>query len=93
MSRERGASPTPAPARVAAIVIVATAAYAALAAVTSLDGVTSHSETVNEQPAHLPECVTEDDEDCIWDAATRGNGEGVSFIRWDGVTYYAEVNE
>lgn len=37
----------------------------------------------------LPACATEDSVNCYWDAA-RGNGEGRSFINWDGVTYYAE---
>jgi hypothetical protein len=28
----------------------------------------------------LPQCATEDSTDCVWDAATQGNGKGVSFL-------------
>jgi hypothetical protein len=44
---------------------------------------------VNEDPA-LPPCATEDSEDCVWDAATQGDGSGLSFIRWHGQTYYLD---
>lgn len=35
----------------------------------------------------LPPCATEDSTDCLWDADTRGNGEGTSFVDVDGETY------
>lgn len=38
----------------------------------------------------LPACPTEDSEDCYWDASARDNGEGTSFFRYGGVTYYPE---
>lgn len=37
----------------------------------------------------LSPCATEDSDNCYWDASTRGNDEGVSFITFNGVTYYA----
>lgn len=37
----------------------------------------------------LPPCIDEDQNDnCYWDADTRGNGEGDSFIVFNGFTYY-----
>lgn len=36
----------------------------------------------------LPHCVTEDSDNCVWDARIDGNGEGRSFVTIDGVTYY-----
>lgn len=36
----------------------------------------------------LPPCAQEDSENCYWDAATRGNGVGDSFVNLAGVTYY-----
>jgi hypothetical protein len=39
------------------------------------------------KPATLPACVEEDSENCVWDAATRGNRQGRSFVRLDGRTY------
>lgn len=50
---------------------------------------------MNHEPAPIvwdhaiPACVTEDSVDCYWDAE-RGNGQGRSFINWDGRTFYAE---
>lgn len=42
-----------------------------------------------EYPTYLlPPCETEDSNDCYWDAAVRGNGEGTSFVTLNGVTYY-----
>ena len=36
----------------------------------------------------LPECATEDSDNCVWLAEDRGNGEGRSFYVVDGeVTY------
>lgn len=36
----------------------------------------------------LPECATEDSDNCVWLAEDRGNGEGRSFYVLDGeVTY------
>ncbi len=31
----------------------------------------------------FPPCATEDSNGCYWDAAARGNGEGISFIALD----------
>lgn len=36
----------------------------------------------------LPHCVTEDSDNCVWDARIDGNGEGRSFVTIDGVTHY-----
>jgi len=41
----------------------------------------------------LRPCLVEDDDDCYWDAARMGNGQGTSFMRLDGVTYYPEVSQ
>lgn len=38
---------------------------------------------------YYPPCPTEDSVECYWDAATRGNGEGLSYIALaDGAVYY-----
>jgi len=37
----------------------------------------------------IPPCAVEDATNCYWDAATMGNGQGRSFINWNGVYYYA----
>lgn len=42
------------------------------------------------EPVTLYPCETEDSEMCYWDAASMGNGEGRSFIRVFGETYYAD---
>jgi hypothetical protein len=40
------------------------------------------------KPVTLPACPEEDSEDCLWDAATRGeNRSGQSFVRLGGHTY------
>jgi hypothetical protein len=36
----------------------------------------------------LRPCPVEDADNCYWDAARMGNGQGTSFITVDGVTYY-----
>jgi len=36
----------------------------------------------------LPPCPTEDSNFCYWDAATRGNGQGHSFITLFDTTFY-----
>lgn len=41
----------------------------------------------------LRPCQVEDDDNCYWDAARMGNGQGTSFITVDGITYYPEVTE
>jgi len=43
------------------------------------------------EAAILGPCPTEDSENCIWNAQTMGNHAGRSFIRWEGVTYYAHT--
>lgn len=42
------------------------------------------------QEETLRHCPAEDSENCIWNAQTMGNLSGRSFIRWEGVTYYAD---
>lgn len=39
------------------------------------------------KPITLPACPTEDSDNCVWDAAARGNRAGQSFIRLAGRTY------
>ena len=42
------------------------------------------------EPGVLLPCVTEDSDNCWWDATEHGNGEGLSFVVIDGkVTYLA----
>ncbi|OKI54528.1 hypothetical protein [Micromonospora sp. CB01531] len=36
----------------------------------------------------LPECATEDSDNCYWDAASQGNGKGRNFITVNGQTTY-----
>lgn len=33
-------------------------------------------------------CAMEDSANCYWDAASRGNGEGTSFVDIEGTAYY-----
>lgn len=40
------------------------------------------------KPVVLPPCEQEDSENCYWDASTRGNGLGSSFVNIDGAVYY-----
>jgi hypothetical protein len=47
---------------------------------------------VNEDPA-LPACEYEDSDNCYWDASSVGNGEGISFVTLNGVTYYEDQPE
>lgn len=47
--------------------------------------------TQSEYPTYqLPACLTEDSDNCYWDAAVRGNHQGDSFITLLGTTYYAK---
>jgi len=39
----------------------------------------------------LVACPVEDADNCYWDAARMGNGQGTSFVTIGGVTYYPEV--
>lgn len=41
--------------------------------------------------AEIPPCEFEDSENCYWDAATMGNGEGASFVDVSGTAYYEEA--
>lgn len=43
------------------------------------------------QPSTLGPCVMEDSDNCYWDATSRGNGSGASFIAMDGQVYYLSV--
>lgn len=36
----------------------------------------------------LPACATEDSDNCYWDASSRGNGSGNSFVVRDGVVTF-----
>lgn len=38
-------------------------------------------------------CPTEDSDNCYWNAATMGNGQGQSFVNIDGVTTYCQPGE
>jgi hypothetical protein len=38
----------------------------------------------------LPPCPTEDSDNCYWDAGTRGNGDGESFVTEYGITTYGD---
>jgi len=38
------------------------------------------------EPLHA--CPTEDSDNCYWDAATRGNGQGLSFVNVNGRVIY-----
>jgi hypothetical protein len=44
------------------------------------------------EPITLTACATEDSDNCYWDAATMGNGEGLSFVVIDGTVYYEDVS-
>jgi hypothetical protein len=41
----------------------------------------------------LPACVTEDSDNCVWDARVMGNGRGESFVAYEGAVYYVEVKQ
>lgn len=43
--------------------------------------------------AVLMPCPTEDSDDCYWDAVSRANNQGASFIAWHGHYYYQEVGQ
>ena len=44
-----------------------------------------------QQPAaFLPDCKTEDSDNCYWDALERGNGQGTSFVSYKGKWYYMD---
>lgn len=38
----------------------------------------------------LPACATEDSDNCVWDATTRGDHTGRSFVTVHGVTHYLD---
>lgn len=51
---------------------------------------TVNTPTPEPKPGILLPCVTEDSDNCWWDATEHGNGEGLSFVVIDGkVTYLA----
>jgi hypothetical protein len=45
-------------------------------------------EAVAPPESTLPACVTEDSDNCFWDAREQGNGAGLSFVTLNGTTYY-----
>lgn len=78
---------------VGAIVLSAVAAYGVGVYTTTGSEYETVVQTVEVPGApELPACVSEDSEDCYWDAAIMGNGGGTSFVRWGGVTYYPEAD-
>ena len=48
----------------------------------------SSAETTTYPRFQIPECKTEDSDNCFWNAQVRGNGEGRSFIVLDGRVFY-----
>jgi hypothetical protein len=57
--------------------------------------VIEYVETTTEVPVptdQLPACLYDEvtEVNCIWDASTQGNGQGRSFIAYNGVAYYSE---
>jgi hypothetical protein len=44
--------------------------------------------TVSETTYALPACITEDSDNCYWDASSTG---GTSFVTLNGVTYYPSM--
>jgi hypothetical protein len=63
--------------------LIAAAVIGGLALIAS-PFVPSRSEVEHPQP--LPACVAEDSTNCYWDADSRGNGQGRSFVNVAGVT-------
>lgn len=45
---------------------------------------------LNQEGPSLQVCVTEDSDNCIWDASVQGDGTGSSFIAYRGEVYYLE---
>jgi hypothetical protein len=68
--------------------IAATVAVCVIVVVLTLWGV--HVATAQDVPAwdSLPQCPTEDSDNCRWDAHLHGNGDGRSFVTVDQVTHY-----
>ena len=54
------------------------------AALVASTGVSYSTGTVSHK---LPACATEDSTNCVWDATTRGNGKGTSFVNVNGITW------
>ena len=50
------------------------------------------SADVVEHTPYIPVCQTEDSTNCYWDAS-RGNGEGLSFIDWDGERFILDTGK
>lgn len=50
----------------------------------------SFTATVKHKAPKLPKCKEEDSDNCIWNAHTRGNHEGLSFIAYRGQVYYLD---
>lgn len=66
-------------------IIAATVFVATLGVILTL----GYAATRNGEPAsYLPPCLSEDSTNCIWDATTSGNGQGTSFIDYNGQTYF-----
>lgn len=76
-------------ARSIAILAWTYAALAAILAVTlGLIILTQFNTHTDVSKFGLPACETEDSQNCYWDASTRGNGQGQSFIDLNGTAYY-----
>lgn len=46
--------------------------------------------TVYDNTLHIMPCIEEDSRNCQWNADVVGNGEGRSFIDYNGRVFYAE---
>lgn len=71
------------------------AVFAVGAVVWTGDAIERYAATQPEPaPVTLAPCTTEDDPGpCYWDARTRGNGHGTSFVTIDGHTYRLPESE
>lgn len=78
--------------RVVAQVIVAVAFILAIAGVVAVAMSGALFERSHGPDLRIPACATDEaTKTCYWDADTRGNGEGESFIVLDGVLYTPKV--
>lgn len=76
--------------------LLAAATCVVVGTLLSVAGIVANAIAANPTPAPepkqatiiLPPCPTEDSNNCYWDAQSRGNGQGTSFVVIDGVVYY-----
>lgn len=50
----------------------------------------TYVEALSDFSHRFPACEFEFSEDCFWDASTRGNGRGKSFVDLDGTAWYLD---